>query len=47
MDRYYFFFTIGRGHTDTCLIEADSFQEALECFTSSYPNAQIIEWDVA
>ena len=45
MDRYFFFFTLGRGHTDSMLIEAESFQEALELFFEYTPNAQIIDWE--
>lgn len=44
MNRYGFFYSLGRGHTDFIVIEAVSFQEALDRLYAIRPSAQIIEW---
>ena len=44
MNHYGFFYTLGLGHTDFIIIEATSFQEALERLYTIRPSAQIIEW---
>ena len=45
MHLYGFFYTIGSGHTDFIVVEAPSFQEALNRLYAIRPTAQIIDWE--